>query len=69
MWGDGEPYGCWYSSVDPVLFMEVARALGKKPEECYMVDDSINSLLNAKKAGLKVIEIYDNYSSEDENRI
>lgn len=74
--GWGELFDCIWSTEDfyltksdPCLFIEVAKALGKKAEECYMVDDSVNALLNAKKAGLKVIGVYDNFAAEDENRI
>lgn len=50
---------------DPSLFTDVAKRLGVSVEDCCMIDDSVHSLTSAKKAGMKTIGIYDEYSNAD----
>lgn len=42
---------------DPTLYLEAAKGLGLKPEECLAFEDSANGALAAKKAGLKCVII------------
>ena len=51
---------------EPYVFIETAKALGRNAEDCLMIDDSLNALLNAKKAGMKTIGVYDVHSAKDE---
>ncbi|MFC0272174.1 HAD family hydrolase [Metabacillus herbersteinensis] len=37
---------------DPALYLEAAKALGVKPEECLAFEDSANGALAAKRAGM-----------------
>ncbi len=54
---------------NPQVFIEAANALGKNREECLIIDDNINALSNAKKAGFEVVGIYDEYSADVEAEI
>ena len=47
---------------DPELFVNVAKELCVDISECIMVDDSIVPVTTAKKAGMKVIAVYDDAS-------
>lgn len=39
----------------PDIFIETAKKLGVKPEECIVIEDSKNGILAGKSAGMKVI--------------
>ena len=41
----------------PDVYMEAARRLGVRPEECAAVEDSENGILAAKAAGMRVLAI------------
>lgn len=40
-----------HSKPDPESYIRVAAMIGKKPEECYVLEDSPNGILSAYKAG------------------
>jgi HAD superfamily hydrolase (TIGR01509 family) len=40
---------------DPALYLEAAKCLGVKPEECIAFEDSANGALAAKRAGMKCV--------------
>ncbi|MEX2007280.1 MAG: HAD family phosphatase, partial [Candidatus Levyibacteriota bacterium] len=44
---------------DPEIFLLAAERLGVSPKECLVIGDSINDVLGAKSAGMKVIAITD----------
>ncbi len=41
----------------PDLFLEAARQLGIDPRDCLVIEDSMNGLLSAHEAGMKVIAV------------
>lgn len=41
----------------PDLFLEAARQLAIDPHECLVIEDSINGLLSAHQAGMKVLAV------------
>ena len=53
-----------YTKADPRIYAEAARRLGTTVQECAFVDDNINAVTTAKKAGMLAIGIFD-MSSED----
>ena len=44
---------------DKELFLKLAQKMGAAPEECVVVDDSVNALKTAKSAGLQTVGIYE----------
>lgn len=40
---------------EPDIYIEAARILGEKPENCVAIEDSDNGIKSAKKAGMKVV--------------
>ncbi|MCV9887282.1 HAD family hydrolase [Metabacillus halosaccharovorans] len=42
---------------DPALYLEAAKCLGVKPEECIAFEDSANGALAAKRAGMKCVTV------------
>ncbi|HZH62897.1 MAG TPA: HAD family hydrolase [Metabacillus sp.] len=42
---------------DPSLYLETAKCLGVKPEECIAFEDSANGALAAKRAGMKCVTV------------
>ena len=43
----------------PDIYLETARLLGVSPEECVAIEDSINGIVSAKKAGMRCIAVPD----------
>ena len=43
----------------PDIFLETARKMGVKPEDCFVFEDSQNGVIAAHKAGMKCIGIAD----------
>ncbi len=48
-----------YTKEEPQIYIEAARRLGKSVEECFFVDDNINAITTAKKAGMQTIGVFD----------
>ena len=46
-----------HSKPDPESYLRVAEMIGKKPEECFVLEDSPNGILAAYKAGCAPIMI------------
>lgn len=53
-----------YTKADPRIYEEAAKRLGTTVQNCAFVDDNINAVTTAKKAGMLAIGIFDK-SSED----
>jgi mannitol-1-/sugar-/sorbitol-6-/2-deoxyglucose-6-phosphatase len=49
----------------PAVYIHTARLLNIKPENCLAIEDSINGLIAAKKAGMKTIAIPDSHLKHD----
>ncbi len=54
---------------DVGIYLEVAKRLNTVAEQCTFFDDNINALTVAKKAGMRVIGVYDQSSADYENEI
>jgi mannitol-1-/sugar-/sorbitol-6-/2-deoxyglucose-6-phosphatase len=48
-----------YGKPHPQVFLNCAAALGVKPERCLVIEDSVNGVVSAKAARMKVIAIPD----------
>lgn len=44
---------------EPDIYLYTANRLGLKPESCVVIEDSINGIISAKKAGMKCIAVPD----------
>lgn len=49
---------------DPACFRRAAQALGVRPEECVLLDDSVRSCRSGKAVGMRVIGVYDPFFAE-----
>ncbi len=47
---------------DPEIFSQAAAKLGLKPEECIVLEDSVNGVIAGKKAGCYIIAVPSEYS-------
>jgi beta-phosphoglucomutase-like phosphatase (HAD superfamily) len=52
------------TKADEKIYLEVAKRLGVSPEACIMVDDNLNVLKTAKRAGMATIGVYDDSSKD-----
>ena len=43
------------SKPHPAVYLSTARRLGVKPEQCLVIEDSVNGMKSGKAAGMKVI--------------
>lgn len=50
----------------PDIYLFACEQLGRKPEECFAVEDSPNGVLSAYRAGCKVIMVPDQTEPEEE---
>lgn len=46
-----------HSKPSPELFLKAAKRLGKAPEACVVIEDSLNGVIAAKRAGMRVIAL------------
>jgi HAD superfamily hydrolase (TIGR01509 family) len=53
---------------DPEPYLKAAKELGVHPEECVVVEDSINGVKSAKAAGMKCIGITNSFPREELER-
>ncbi len=44
---------------DRELFIKLAEKMQAKPEDCVVVDDSVNAIKTAKSAGFQTVGIYE----------
>ncbi|MBA3829219.1 MAG: hexitol phosphatase HxpB [Taibaiella sp.] len=49
----------------PAVFLHCAAALGSKPGECLVLEDSVNGMIAGKAARMKVIVVPDNVHFDD----
>ena len=49
----------------PAVFLHCAAALGAKPIECLVLEDSINGMIAGKAARMKVVVVPDEYHFDD----
>lgn len=54
------------NKAHPDIYIAAAKAIGLKPEQCYIFEDVPNSLIGAKLSGAEVIAVYDEYSADKE---
>lgn len=57
------------NKANPDVYLLAAERLGVKPEECTVFEDILTGTLGAKKAGMKVIAIYDESSENVSEQI
>ena len=53
------------SKPDPEIFLYCARRMKLEASDCVVIEDSVNGVLAAKRAGMKVIGLYDPYFDLD----
>jgi haloacid dehalogenase superfamily, subfamily IA, variant 3 with third motif having DD or ED/haloacid dehalogenase superfamily, subfamily IA, variant 1 with third motif having Dx(3-4)D or Dx(3-4)E len=63
--GDIIPFG----KPRPDIYLHTAEQLGVKPQECVVIEDSINGVKSAKTAGMFCIALPDRRLNQDEYRI
>lgn len=51
-----------YGKDTPDIFIKAAEYLGTKPEETWVFEDAYHAIATAKKAGFKVVAVYDKSS-------
>ncbi len=49
----------------PKIYLEAARAIGTRPEETWVFEDTCHALLTAKRAGFRTVAVYDRASRKD----
>lgn len=64
VYGDEVEHG----KPEPDIFLKAAADLGLKPEECIVIEDSINGIKAGYAAGIKVVHIPDTIIINDEVR-
>lgn len=58
-----------YTKSEPEIYTQTAERLNTSVDKCYFLDDNFNALEAAKKAGMMVIGVYDDTSSDYESEI
>lgn len=49
---------------DPEIYLKILKDYKVSPEECLVFEDSIEGIRASKKAGIKVVAVYDKYSNK-----
>ena len=57
------------SKHDPLIYQLLAEKLGAAPEEILVLEDSLYALETAKKAGFKVVGVFDPNGEDDQDRL
>lgn len=52
------------SKPDPAIFYYAAQQLNSSPDKCLVLEDSINGILGAKKAGMRCVGITTTFTKE-----
>jgi len=53
-----------HGKPDPTLFLEAAKALDMSPESCMAVEDSLNGITAARRAGMFTIAVRNQYNAD-----
>jgi 16S rRNA pseudouridine516 synthase len=53
----------------PDIYLNVSREINILPENCLVIEDTIQGVKAAKNAGMKVIAIYNDYSKSDTEKL
>lgn len=53
----------------PDVYNMAAKAIGTLPEETYIFEDSLFAIKTAKKAGYRVVGVYDSFSEKEQEEI
>lgn len=53
----------------PDVYSMAAKAIGTLPEETYIFEDSLFAIKTAKKAGYRVVGVYDSFSEKEQEEI
>lgn len=56
----------WPSKPAPDIFLEAARQLEKRPEQCLVLEDSKHGIMAAKRAGMRSVFILDQIRPDEE---
>lgn len=54
---------------DPEIYNQIMKYYNAKPSECLIFEDSYTGVLAATKAGIEVINVYDQYANADRDKI
>ena len=54
---------------DPALYLEIARRMGERPENCTVYDDSLAACQSARAAGMTVVGVYDAFFDATEREM
>ena len=57
--------GLLYAKPHPEIFLKCAEALGAKPYECLVLEDSVNGCIAGKAALMKVVAVVEERNWED----
>ena len=52
------------TKADEQIYIEAAKRIGVRPEECIMADDNLHVLKTAKKVGMATVGVYDDSSKD-----
>lgn len=58
-----------HKKPDPEVYLTVMNYFGVKPEECLIFEDSLSGIMAANRAGMEVVNIYDQYSDGERDQI
>lgn len=50
---------------DPEVYGKLLREQGARPEDCFIMEDSLSGVLAAQNAGIDCVALYDSYSEGD----
>ena len=64
VYGDSVEHG----KPEPDIFLMAARQIGAEPEECIVIEDSINGIKAGYAAGMKVVHVPDTIQIDDKIR-
>ncbi len=53
----------------PDIYLQVAKELNVKPEECLVIEDTLHGVQAAQNARMKVVAIYNDYSKSDKDKL
>ncbi len=54
------------SKPEPEIFLKAAQALGQRPRDCYVLEDSRNGIIAAHRAGCRAIMVPDLWQPDEE---